>query len=110
MRSRTPSCQLVPATKNIAAAAAAPSQANPASIRVGRRLRSAMPPTTMRTRTETIVEIVAVYANRDPGETGIPSRLRVAVQRSPSGRFGQAAAVAIEVRYGAMRTVAVVVT
>ena len=40
----------------------------------------------------------------------MPSRLRVWVQRSPSGRFGQAAAVAIEVRYGAMRTVAVVVT
>ena len=40
----------------------------------------------------------------------MPNRLSVAVQRSPSGRFGQAACVATEVRYGAMRTVAVVVT
>ncbi len=61
MRSTTPSCQLVPATKNIAAAATAPSQAKPASIRVGRAGSGRRcPPTTMRTRTDTSVEMVAV--------------------------------------------------
>src|SRR4029453_11379134 len=40
----------------------------------------------------------------------MPSRLRFCVHRSPSARFGQAALVATDVRYGPMRTVAVVVT
>ncbi len=59
-KSTTASCQLVPLTKNIRQAVAAPTQAKPANKVVGRRLRSAMPPTTMRTRAEMIVETVAV--------------------------------------------------
>ena len=110
MRSTTPSCQSVPMTKNISAAATAPSQAKPASIRVGRGLRSAMPPTTISTSADTMVDTVVVYAYREPGETARPSTGRVSVQLAPSGRSGQAAAVATDVRYGPMSTVAVVVT
>ena len=60
MSSSTPSCQLVPATRNIADAAAAPAHAKPARSRVGRGDRSAIEPMTMSTIAETIVDTVRV--------------------------------------------------
>ena len=58
--SATPRPQSVPETKNMRQAATAPTQANPAKRRVGRTARSAIAPTTISTRAETIVETVAV--------------------------------------------------
>ena len=58
--SSTPSCQLVPVTRNIAEAAAAPAQAKPAKSRVGRVARSAIAPTKTSTSADTMVERVRV--------------------------------------------------
>ncbi len=58
--STTPSCQLLPLTKNISVAASEPSQAKPPSSRAGLGDRSAMAPTKMSTIAEMMVAAVAV--------------------------------------------------
>ncbi len=96
--SSAPSCQFVPATKNIRHAARAPAQAKAAKSRVGRGLRSATAPTKMSTMAETIVVNVTVKNHRLPGATGMPSTDRFVVQSAPSARSGHAAASATVVR------------
>ena len=96
--SAAPSCQSVPATKNMRLAARAPAHANPPSRRVGRGLRSAMAPMKIRTIAERIVVKVTVKNHSDPGATGMPSTERFVVQSWPSGRPGQAASSATVVR------------
>jgi hypothetical protein len=54
-RSATPSCQFVPVTKNMAAAASEPTQANPPRIDFWRGERSATAPTTGSRKAEMIV-------------------------------------------------------
>src|SRR6476660_2931188 len=91
MTRTTPSCQLVPETKNMSEPATAPAQANPANRRVGCSLRSAMAPTKMRKIAEMIVEMVTVYGYTDPGENGTPTTERLVRQSWPLLIPGQAA-------------------
>ena len=62
--SSDPSCQFVPAMKNMRHAASEPAQAKPAKSRVGFGLRSAMAPMKMSTIAETIVVKVTVKNHR----------------------------------------------
>lgn len=108
--SSTPSSQLVPVMKTMAHAATAPVHAKAANRRVGLVDRSTRAPTKTRTTAETIVDTVSVYGTSEPGETGMPSTLRLLRHTASEGRVGQAALLATTVRYGASRTVVVVVT
>ena len=73
MNEATPSCQLSPVTKNSIAAAAAPTQANPASRSFFRAVRSATAPSRGRSTAESRVEAVIVYDGRAPGAMDRPS-------------------------------------
>ena len=73
MKVTAPSCQLSPVTKNSSAAAAEPTQANPASSCFFFSVRSATAPSSGSSSAEMTVEAVITNDGSAPGATESPS-------------------------------------